>query len=110
VEDANGDRFSGSRAPWFRLVGDAFARNAARREFFGRPRITKPDGPSRRLPPSSSVIQERAGSALWVPGTGTDGQAREVHLYHVVDNAWAMAEFGAQCVLWQTAGWRLDSR
>jgi saccharopine dehydrogenase (NAD+, L-lysine forming) len=42
-------------------------------------------------------------AGLWVSGTGTDGQAREVYLYHVVDNAWAMAEFGAQCVVWQTA-------
>ena len=29
--------------------------------------------------------------------------AREVYLYHVVDNAWSMAEYGAQCVVWQTA-------
>jgi saccharopine dehydrogenase (NAD+, L-lysine forming) len=42
-------------------------------------------------------------AGLWVTGTGNDGQPREVYLYHVVDNAWAMAEFGAQCVVWQTA-------
>ena len=42
-------------------------------------------------------------AGLWVSGTGQDGQPREVYLYHVVDNAWAMAEFGAQCVVWQTA-------
>jgi saccharopine dehydrogenase (NAD+, L-lysine forming) len=42
-------------------------------------------------------------AGLWVTGTGKDGQPREVYLYHVVDNAWAMAEFGAQCVVWQTA-------
>jgi saccharopine dehydrogenase (NAD+, L-lysine-forming) len=42
-------------------------------------------------------------AGLWVTGTGTDGQVREVFLHHVVDNAWAMAEFGVQCVVWQTA-------
>jgi saccharopine dehydrogenase (NAD+, L-lysine forming) len=42
-------------------------------------------------------------AGLWVTGTGEDGQPREVYLYHVVDNAWAMAEFAAQCVVWQTA-------
>jgi saccharopine dehydrogenase (NAD+, L-lysine-forming) len=26
-----------------------------------------------------------------------------VYLYHVVDNAWSMREYGAQAVLWQTA-------
>ncbi|WP_129337705.1 saccharopine dehydrogenase C-terminal domain-containing protein [Cellulomonas endophytica] len=38
-----------------------------------------------------------------VTGTGVDGRPREVYLHHVVDNAWSMAEYGAQCVVWQTA-------
>jgi len=38
-----------------------------------------------------------------VRGTGPDGEPREVYLYHVVDNAWSMAEYGTQAVLWQTA-------
>jgi saccharopine dehydrogenase (NAD+, L-lysine forming) len=38
-----------------------------------------------------------------VTGTGTDGNPRQVYLYHVVDNAWSMAEYGAQAVVWQTA-------
>ncbi len=42
-------------------------------------------------------------AGLLVTGTGPDGAAREVYLYHVVDNAWSMAEYGAQCVVWQTA-------
>jgi saccharopine dehydrogenase (NAD+, L-lysine forming) len=42
-------------------------------------------------------------AGLWVTGTGKDGQPREVYLYHVVDNDWSMAEYGAQCVVWQTA-------
>ncbi|GAB3597684.1 saccharopine dehydrogenase C-terminal domain-containing protein [Angustibacter peucedani] len=42
-------------------------------------------------------------AGLWVTGTGKDGQPREVYLHHVVDNEWAMREYGAQCVVWQTA-------
>lgn len=42
-------------------------------------------------------------AGTWVTGTGTDGSPREVYLYHVVDNAWSMSEFGSQAVVWQTA-------
>jgi len=42
-------------------------------------------------------------AGLLVTGTGKDGQPREVYLHHVVDNAWSMAEYGSQCVVWQTA-------
>jgi saccharopine dehydrogenase-like NADP-dependent oxidoreductase len=42
-------------------------------------------------------------AGTWVTGTGTDGAPREVYLHHVVDNAWSMAEYGSQAVVWQTA-------
>src|SRR6478736_4811953 len=42
-------------------------------------------------------------AGLWVKGTGKDGAARQVYLYHVVDNEWSMREYGAQAVVWQTA-------
>jgi saccharopine dehydrogenase (NAD+, L-lysine forming) len=42
-------------------------------------------------------------AGTWVTGTGLDGVPREVYLYHVVDNAWSMAEYGSQAVVWQTA-------
>jgi saccharopine dehydrogenase-like NADP-dependent oxidoreductase len=42
-------------------------------------------------------------AGLWVCGTGKDGAPRSTYLYHVVDNAWSMAEYGAQAVVWQTA-------
>jgi len=42
-------------------------------------------------------------AGLWVTGIGKDGQPREAYLYHVVDNADTMREYGAQCVVWQTA-------
>jgi saccharopine dehydrogenase (NAD+, L-lysine forming) len=45
----------------------------------------------------------RTCAGTWVRGTGRDGNPREVYLYHVVDNAWSMAEYGHQAVVWQTA-------
>jgi saccharopine dehydrogenase-like NADP-dependent oxidoreductase len=42
-------------------------------------------------------------AGTWVTGTGKDGRHREVYLYHVVDNAWSMTEYGSQAVVWQTA-------
>jgi len=42
-------------------------------------------------------------AGLWVTGTGKDGLPRSTYLYHVVDNEWSMAEYGHQCVVWQTA-------
>ncbi|MFC7218279.1 saccharopine dehydrogenase family protein [Streptomyces polyrhachis] len=41
-------------------------------------------------------------AGTWVKGV-KDGAAREVYLYHVVDNQWTMAEYGSQAVVWQTA-------
>ncbi|HEU5109501.1 MAG TPA: saccharopine dehydrogenase C-terminal domain-containing protein [Micromonosporaceae bacterium] len=45
----------------------------------------------------------RTCAGTWVRGLGPDGAAREVYLYHVVDNEWSMAEYGHQAVVWQTA-------
>ena len=42
-------------------------------------------------------------AGLMVTGTGQDGQPRATYLYHVVDNEVTMREYGAQCVVWQTA-------
>ncbi|MEO5964652.1 MAG: saccharopine dehydrogenase C-terminal domain-containing protein [Candidatus Limnocylindrales bacterium] len=42
-------------------------------------------------------------AGTWVTGRGLDGAPRAVYLYHVVDNAVTMAEYGAQAVVWQTA-------
>ena len=58
------------------------------------------------LPDPLTLGDKMTGSTcagLWVTGTGTDGQPREVYLYHVADNAWTMKEYGAQAVVWQTA-------
>jgi saccharopine dehydrogenase-like NADP-dependent oxidoreductase len=58
------------------------------------------------LPDPAGLGDKMSGltcAGTWVTGTGTDGAPREVYLYHVVDNAWSMAEYGSQAVVWQTA-------
>jgi saccharopine dehydrogenase (NAD+, L-lysine forming) len=58
------------------------------------------------LPDPATLGDRMSGvtcAGTWVKGTGTDGKPREVYLHHVVDNAWSMAEFGSQAVVWQTA-------
>ena len=48
-------------------------------------------------------MRGRTCAGTWVKGRGKDGRPREVYVYHVVDNAWSMREFGHQAVVWQTA-------
>ena len=58
------------------------------------------------LPDPAGLGERMTGktcAGLWVTGRAKDGAAREVYLYHVVDNAWSMAEYGGQAVVWQTA-------
>jgi len=57
------------------------------------------------LPDPASLGDRMHGktcAGTWVRGT-KDGATREVYLYHVVDNAWSMREYGSQAVVWQTA-------
>ena len=49
------------------------------------------------------MMKGKTCAGLWVTGTGKDGKPRSTYLYHVVDNEWSMAEYGHQCVVWQTA-------
>jgi saccharopine dehydrogenase-like NADP-dependent oxidoreductase len=58
------------------------------------------------LPDPATLGDKMTGvtcAGTWVTGTGTGGGPREVYLYHVVDNAWSMSEYGSQAVVWQTA-------
>jgi saccharopine dehydrogenase (NAD+, L-lysine forming) len=60
------------------------------------------------LPDPATLGDKMSGltcAGTWVTGTakGAGGAPREVYLYHVVDNAWSMAEYGSQAVVWQTA-------
>ena len=78
-------------------------------------RVRSEDGPvhvaprdvvAAALPDPATIGPRMTGktcAGLWVTGTGTDGKPREVYLYHVSDNEWTMAEYDAQCVVWQTA-------
>jgi saccharopine dehydrogenase-like NADP-dependent oxidoreductase len=58
------------------------------------------------LPDPATVGPRMKGktcAGLWVTGKGKDGEPRSTYLYHVVDNEQTMAEYGHQCVVWQTA-------
>jgi len=58
------------------------------------------------LPDPATLGDKMTGktcAGTWVTGRGKDGAAREVYLYHVVDNEWSMREYGSQAVVWQTA-------
>lgn len=58
------------------------------------------------LPDPATIGPQMTGktcAGLYVTGRGLDGEPRRTYLYHVVDNQWAMANYGAQCVVWQTA-------
>ncbi len=49
------------------------------------------------------LMSGKTCAGVWVTGRGKDGEPRSTYLYHVVDNAWSMQEYGHQCVVWQTA-------
>jgi saccharopine dehydrogenase (NAD+, L-lysine forming) len=58
------------------------------------------------LPDPAQLGDKMSGltcAGTWVTGKGKDDSPRDVYLYHVVDNAWSMAEYGSQAVVWQTA-------
>ncbi|MES2094611.1 MAG: saccharopine dehydrogenase C-terminal domain-containing protein [Actinomycetota bacterium] len=58
------------------------------------------------LPDPATLGPRMSGTTcagLWVTGLGLDGEPKAVYLYHVADNDWTMAEYEAQCVVWQTA-------
>jgi saccharopine dehydrogenase-like NADP-dependent oxidoreductase len=50
-----------------------------------------------------SRMHGKTCAGTYVTGTGVDGAPRAVYLHHVVDNAWSMAEYDSQAVVWQTA-------
>ncbi len=58
------------------------------------------------LPDPATIGPRMTGktcAGLWVTGTGKDGRPRATYLYHVADNEQTMRDYGAQCVVWQTA-------
>ncbi|HQY33023.1 saccharopine dehydrogenase C-terminal domain-containing protein [Actinotalea sp.] len=72
----------------------------------GAVRVSPRDVVAACLPDPATLGERMSGATcagVLVTGTGTDGAPREVYLHHVVDNAWSMEHYGAQCVVWQTA-------
>ncbi len=72
----------------------------------GGARVSPRDVVAACLPDPATLGDRMSGltcAGTWVTGTGRDLAPREVYLYHVVDNAWSMAEYGSQAVVWQTA-------
>ncbi|MBA3287916.1 MAG: saccharopine dehydrogenase NADP-binding domain-containing protein [Acidimicrobiia bacterium] len=69
-------------------------------------RVSPRDVVAAVLPNPAGLGAEMTGrtcAGTWVKGLDADGRPREIYLYHVVDNAWSMREFGHQAVVWQTA-------
>ena len=69
-------------------------------------RVSPRDVVAACLPDPAALGPQMTGltcAGTWVTGTGKDGRARAVYLYHVADNAQTMAEYGSQAVVWQTA-------
>ncbi len=72
----------------------------------GRALVAPRDVVAACLPDPATLGDRMSGktcAGLSVTGKGLDGAPRAVYLYHVVDNAWSMAEYGSQAVVWQTA-------
>ncbi|BAX91017.1 saccharopine dehydrogenase family protein [Mycobacterium shigaense] len=72
----------------------------------GEAQISPRDVVSACLPDPATLGPKMRGktcAGVWITGTGKDGNPRSTYLYHVVDNQWSMAEYGHQCVVWQTA-------
>jgi len=58
------------------------------------------------LPDPATLGDKMSGktcAGVYVTGRGKDGEPLATYLYHVVDNAWSMREYGHQCVVSQTA-------
>jgi saccharopine dehydrogenase (NAD+, L-lysine forming) len=72
----------------------------------GEAKVSPRDVVAACLPDPATLGDKMSGltcAGTWVTGTSKAGEPREVYLYHVVDNAWSMAEYGSQAVVWQTA-------
>jgi saccharopine dehydrogenase-like NADP-dependent oxidoreductase len=69
-------------------------------------RVSPRDVVAAVLPDPATIGPRMEGTTcagVFVTGTGTDGQPRRSYLYHLSDNADTMRDYGAQCVVWQTA-------
>ncbi|WP_285691269.1 saccharopine dehydrogenase C-terminal domain-containing protein [Actinoplanes sp. NBRC 103695] len=72
----------------------------------GGVRVSPRDVVAAVLPDPATLGDRMTGTTCagtLVTGLGKDGLPRSVYLYHLVDNEWSMASYGAQAVVWQTA-------
>ncbi|MBM3671478.1 MAG: ATP-binding protein [Actinobacteria bacterium] len=72
----------------------------------GNVEVSPRDVVAAALPDPAHLGDKMSGktcAGTYVTGTGVDGKPRATYLYHVVDNADSMAEYGCQAVAWQTA-------
>lgn len=69
-------------------------------------RVSPRDVVAAVLPNPADLGKDMTGrtcAGSYVVGTGLEGEPRATYLYHIVDNAWSMREYGHQAVVWQTA-------
>jgi saccharopine dehydrogenase-like NADP-dependent oxidoreductase len=100
-----GDEFIGVLKTLHTLHLDAVAPIRVR-SAHGPVEVAPRDVVAAALPDPATIGPRMTGktcAGVWVTGTGVDGNAREVYLYHVADNEWTMREYESQCVVWQTA-------
>ena len=72
----------------------------------GSAKVSPRDVVAACLPDPATLGAKMSGltcAGTWVTGTGKDGKPREVYMYHAVDNASTMTDYGSQAVVWQTA-------
>ena len=48
-------------------------------------------------------LEGKTCAGVWVTGRDKDGEPRSIYIYHVADNEETMRDYGAQCIVWQTA-------
>jgi saccharopine dehydrogenase-like NADP-dependent oxidoreductase len=80
--------------------------DATRKVRVGGVEVSPRDVVAACLPDPATLGERMHGktcAGTYVTGLGKDGRPRATYLYHVVDNAWTMAEYGTQAVVWQTA-------
>jgi saccharopine dehydrogenase-like NADP-dependent oxidoreductase len=72
----------------------------------GEVEVSPRDVVAAALPDPARIGDKMRGktcAGTYVTGTGVDGTPRATYLYHVVDNADSMRDYGCQAVAWQTA-------
>ena len=72
----------------------------------GRVTVSPRDVVAAVLPDPAGLGDQMTGSTCagtLVTGVDKGGSPASVYLYHLVDNAWSMREYGSQAVVWQTA-------